>query len=817
MKEFKLEELMPLEALKSKIWSIFDILRNESMSSSDFQVILFLLSAYKDGLISSDIYAESNNIKDRLSYDLHFSNRKLSEQYLSIFKVFEPKLMNISDRGLMSIIDTFGGLNNKVLSKYYPEVFDSILYRITNSQGRYGGEYIQPIELTRLICSLADLKPKSKVFNPFAGLASFDIALDSSQNYFGQENNLNTWAVGALRLMAYNKLGTSRYVCDDSISHWPNSNEKFDLIVSNPPFGMRLGNQYNDFAPNIRTIEHFLLEKGVDSLTEEGKLISILPQGFLFRGGHEQNFREHLVNEDLIDTIISLPGGLLSYTAIPLVILVLNKVKKYSNVIRLVDAKQFVETKSLREKELNDYVLSSILNNNNQSTDAIRLVSNEQIRANDFNLSVQRYFQKEIEGLKLGEILELVKGKREPLLASGKLVRIKDLKDDNVDFILNVDKIESTGQTKSITFEIKESCLLLAVKWKALRPTLFEFKGTPIFRSSDILAFKVKTEIVNEAYLISELNADYVKEQLVNLGSGASVMPFIRMDDLLEIVVKLPSLEEQKAKVRGIYELSDKIRTLQEKRNALAHGKSLRQFNEFASLKHTLGRPRQNILDWSDNLLDFLNSKHEGFEEMNKAFEAFYEIDIIAALKEIKADVNFMTDVLEKGENGLVLNEYEKQILALSEINAIINDLSNNGFNFKIKKLPLKSELLKERGILANKILFKTLLDNILTNANKYAFEKKDAHNEVVIELTEVDDLLLVEIKNNGKPFPKNFDREKFIAKYSTANSSTGTGLGVYDINRIAVDFNNPDCVLSLNEDPIYPVIFKFQFPIQSN
>jgi type I restriction enzyme M protein len=72
-----------------------------------------------------------------------------------------------------------------------------------------------------------------------------------------------------------------------------------------------------------------------------------------------------------------------------------------------------------------------------------------------------------------------------------------------------------------------------------------------------------------------------------------------------------------------------------------------------------------------------------------------------------------------------------------------------------------------------------------------------------------------MEISNNGKPFPTNFDREKFITKYSTADSNNGSGLGGYDIHRIACDFNNPDWILSLNEDTLYPVKFKFQFPIK--
>ena len=190
-------------------------------------------------------------------------------------------------------------------------------------------------------------------------------------------------------------------------------------------------------------------------------------------------------------------------------------------------------------------------------------------------------------------------------------------------------------------------------------------------------------------------------------------------------------------------------------------------------------------------------------------------MDIISALKEIKSDINFITEVLEKGESGLILEEHEKKIIPLSDINNIINEMSNNGFKFKIKKLLLKGEKLKARGINGNLSLLKALLDNILTNANKHAFDEKNAGNEVVIELSEVDDKLSMEIKNNGNPFPKNYDKAKFITKYSTADSTNGSGLGGYDINRISAYFNNPDWVLSLNEDPIFKVIYIFLFPIK--
>lgn len=806
---------MSVEAVKSILWKMFNILRDESISSDEYDVVLFLLSAYKDNLLSIELINEDYHLKDRLIERFRKSENEQSNLFGAIFQAFEQSIKRLSDNGIRNLFRILTDINKQVLTENFPDVFDSVLYRISQFKGRYAGEFIQPVEITRFICDLADLKKNAKVLNPFAGLASFGVYLARDQNYFGQELDQKIWALGALRLMAYERYVDSKYVCDDSISHWPYESEKFDLIVSNPPFGMRLGHYHRDIEPNIRTIEHYLIEKGIHSLKQDGKLIALLPQGFLFRGLNEQRMREYLVEEDLIDTIISLPGGLLLNTGIPLIILVLNKNKNLPGRVKFVDAKNFVITKGPKEKVLDNYSLSSFLQYGKEDDEIVKIVFNGEIRDNDYNLSVPRYFQKKIEGVKLGDILEFVRGQRGNLPERGKLTRIRDLKDDKVDFILDISTIEETELRRSDIHLVSESCLFLAMRWKTLKPTLFEFRGEPIYRSQDILSFNVNEAIVDKAYLINELHSGYVQEQLETYRLGTSSVPFIRRDDLMEVVIKLPSIEEQRAKVQGIYELSERIKSLQEERNALAHGKTLKQFNEFASLKHTLGRPRQNILDWSDNLLDFFNQKRDGFEALNQAFAEFYDSDIISALKEIKRDVNFMTDVLEKGENGLVTSEFEKELISLSDINSFINDLSNNRLNFKIKKLLLKGEKLKERGIYANKTLFKTLLDNILTNANKYAFDKKSSGNEVVIELVEVDDFLSMEIRNNGKPFPKNFDKEKFITKYSTADSTNGSGLGGYDIHRIATDFNNPDWILSLNEDPFFLVKFKFQFPIK--
>ena len=795
-------------------WRILDIFRAENIEVKDYFVILLFLSLKKRGFLHPKFYYVNEDFYEDLEDYIKQSKNQSADEFLLLLPPFKSAIKTFTIKGLNEIIQILNKFHNELVYKDFSEIFDLVLYRIANSQGRIGGNIIQPLEVTRLIISLADIHPNSKIFNPFAGLASFGVFLDKSQHYYGQEINARVWALGKLRLMAYNQAPSIQLDRENSLINWPIPSEKFDLILANPPYGTHLSPQVRERNPNIRSIEQFLIEKGVDSLNETGKLITILPQSFLLKGKSENRLRQQLIEQDFIDTIISLPGGLFSNTGIPLVVLIINKNKTNPGKVRFIDAKSYVTSVSPNEKKLNDYSLHNVIHRVNQHSDAVRIIENRQIIDYDYNLKGNRYFQKAIEGTKLRDICEFFKGEKRGLPAEGRLIRIRDLKDDKVDFKLDISQTEVTKLGIPNQRLIAETCLLLAAKWETLKPTVFEFSNTPIFLNPDIFSFKVNEEIVDVAYLINELNAEYVLEQLEIYRLGGTI-PFIKKEDLLEIVIKLPSLEEQKAKVQGIVELSDELKTLQKEKDELAHGKDTSQFNEFASLKHTLGRPRQNILDWTDNLLHFLSLKRDGFEALNKAFFEFYETDILSALKEVKRDVNFMTEILEKGENGFLVEEYEKTLISLVDINSLISELSSNGFNFQIKKMLLKGEKLKERGVDGNMILLRTLIDNLLTNAHKYGYEKKSAGNEVVFELKKIDDFLSIEVRNNGNPFPKNFDKEKFITKYSTADSKSGTGLGGYDIHRIAKVFKNADWELVLNEDPIYPVKFKFLFPIK--
>ena len=813
MRELKLESITPLEHIQNQLWTIVDALR-DSVSLNDSYVILLFISLHKDGLISKKFLSEYDNKSFIISKDsCSDQEKKLLSNYTPIINSFDQTLRSINSKNIIQIVEILFEINHELLDNNFSDIFDTFLYKISESQGRIGSAVVQPIELSRLVHSLSKINETDKIFNPFAGFASYGVFFDGGNEYTGQELDTFTWAVGALRIMAHQRSEVSNFQNTDSISNWPLKN-KYDLVVASPPFGKRLSKDIGESYPGIRTIEHFLLKKGIESITDNGKVITVLAQGILFRGGSEKRLREELIENDLIETIILLPAGILQNTGMSIIILVINKQKAQPGKVQFINATKFVHLKGTRKKILNDYALNSVIIRNNKNLEHSRLVDISVIKENDYNLNVQRYFQKEIEGVKLGTILNYYRGRSRDIPIFGKILRFSNLiNNDNIEVKLDLDRVETTDNLHKYSRLLDESCIIISSFIKSIKPTWFEYSGIPVFIRSDMMAFRIDENNVDYSYLINELRTDYVKEQLESYGIGTS-MHRIKRDDLLNIVIKLPSLEEQKAKVKGLKQYSEEIESLRNERNALVHGTASAKYNEFASLKHTLGRPRQNILDWNDNLLHFFTENPKGFETLNSSFLEYYGSDIISVLKEMKRDINFMTDVLEKGENGFVIEEYKNTIISLIELNKIVQELSSNGFKFKIKKLLFKGYQAKRRGIEGNEILLKTLFDNLLTNANKYGFDKKMMGNEVIIEITEAKEDLVIEFRNNGKPFPKNYDRSKFITKYSTADSNSGTGLGGYDIHRIASAFQNPDWELILNTDPIFPVIFKFQFPI---
>ena len=265
---FDYGEREEVKNISNKIWKCFNILRG-AIPTEQFHVVLFLLAAYNDKLIDG-YNPRKDHIVNRLRNTI-----QIEGYYSRIFEIYEPIIHNINEESFEEFFYNLVQIDINELSFNFELIFENLLYRLSESQGKRSGESLLPIEITKLVIKLADVSSYAKIYNPFAGLASFGAFLNEGQEYYAQELNQTTWALGMLRLMSNRNLreknfNNIHYQLEDSINQWPNQND-FDVIISNPPFGLKIKNEnYPNYGFRNITYEQFCLEEEMNMNFVEG-------------------------------------------------------------------------------------------------------------------------------------------------------------------------------------------------------------------------------------------------------------------------------------------------------------------------------------------------------------------------------------------------------------------------------------------------------------------------------------------------------------------------------------------------------------------
>ena len=127
-------------------------------------------------------------------------------------------------------------------------------------------------------------------------------------------------------------------------------------------------------------------------LSSKGRAAIVCFPGIFYRGGAEQKIRKYLVDNNYVETVISLAPNLFFGTTIAVTILVLAKHKSDTTT-------QFIDASGLFKKETNNNVLTdehikqimAVFDSKENIDYLARSVPLEEIAANDYNLSVSSY------------------------------------------------------------------------------------------------------------------------------------------------------------------------------------------------------------------------------------------------------------------------------------------------------------------------------------------------------------------------------------------------------------------------------------------
>lgn len=376
---------------------------NENLNT-DLAKIFADIEASANGYDSEDdikgLFADFDTTSNRLGNTVKDKNTRLAAVLKGVadlrFGEFEANQ-----------IDLFGDAYEFLISNY------------AANAGKSGGEFFTPQHVSKLIAQLAMHKQTkvNKIYDPAAGSGSlllqakkhFDAHI-IEEGFFGQEINHTTYNLARMNMFLHNinydkfnmKLGntlTDPHFGDD---------KPFDAIVSNPPYSVKwIGSDdptlINDdrfapagvLAPKSKADFAFVLH-ALSYLSSKGRAAIVCFPGIFYRGGAEKKIRQYLIDNNYVETVISLASNLFYGTTIAVNILVLSKHKTDTNT-QFIDASgdEFFKKETNNNLLTDDHIntIMAIFDSKDDVDHVAKSESLETIAANDYNLSVSSYVE----------------------------------------------------------------------------------------------------------------------------------------------------------------------------------------------------------------------------------------------------------------------------------------------------------------------------------------------------------------------------------------------------------------------------------------
>ena len=304
---------------------------NESLNT-DLAAIFAAIEASANGYPSErdikGLFADFDTTSNRLGNTVRDKNARLA----SVLKGVAELEFGDFDA---SHIDLFGDAYEFLISNY------------AANAGKSGGEFFTPQHVSKLIAQLAMHKQSSvnKIYDPACGSGSlllqakkhFDAHI-IEEGFFGQEINHTTYNLARMNMFLHN-INYDKFnvqLGNTLIEPHFGDDKPFDAIVSNPPYSVKwIGSDdptlINDerfapagvLAPKSKADFAFVLH-ALSYLSSKGRAAIVCFPGIFYRAGAEQKIRQYLVDNNYVETVISLAPNLFFGTTIAVNILVLS-------------------------------------------------------------------------------------------------------------------------------------------------------------------------------------------------------------------------------------------------------------------------------------------------------------------------------------------------------------------------------------------------------------------------------------------------------------------------------------------------------------
>ncbi len=319
---------------------------------------------------------------------------------------------------------------------FFSTIFEYMIQDYNKNGGGNYAEYYTPRTIAKIIADILVGKenPQNvKVYDPSAGSGTL---LMNVANRIGVDNctvysqDISQKSSNLLRLnLILNNLSHSIHNIVQGNTIINNKHpEKMDYIVSNPPFKLDFSSWrdqveslpnsseiYFAGVPKIpakkkdsMAIYELFIQHIINSLSEKGKAGIVVPTGFLTAQSRsiDGKIRKYLVDNKMIETVISMPSNVFANTPTSVSVIFLNK-DKQDDQVQLIDASklgQKVKENGLQKTVLSQDDIKKIVDtaiNREEVDDFSITVSFDEIKDKDYSFSAGQYFPVKIEYVEL--------------------------------------------------------------------------------------------------------------------------------------------------------------------------------------------------------------------------------------------------------------------------------------------------------------------------------------------------------------------------------------------------------------------------------
>ena len=599
-----------MKCVKEMVYEILEVLRGECSVEElgSNSAVILLLGHY-------------SSISDKVNLDLIHNSTDIKEAVKEALDIIGDEEKSL--KGPISYLSNLK-LSNEQLSKIivilkrysfdkelFRKAFEFILEQVEELSGKFGGEEITPKFFNKLAVEIVE--PKNGEFYDgvfgFGGDAieayKFAAKYGNELKINGQELDLKTYSIACIR-MFINGINSADIRIGDVLTNPifkedENVLKKYDSIIMAPPLCLAwkdkesqiINDKYSRFIyglPGVANADWLFILSALKSLKEEGKAVIITTLGSLFRAGAEENLRKKLIGFDYIETIIGFAGGLLTNTAIPCAMMVINmnKSQDMKNKIQFINADEIYENVRRGKRILNDDNINTILDiyrGKNNIDGVSEIVSLENIEGGnllpsryvvktEFNSSeygkVKIHLDKLNASKKLGEIGTFYRGinvtSKNVQDSNGKykIINLADIKDGklNVD-LLPTYTIENNARVEA--YKVEAGDIIISNKGATKICIIPEHEGDVLI-SQNFIGIRVKSSY-NPEY-IKEFLESPIGEYLIDSRKTGTAVAMINVKDLKEIPIVEMSLEDQN---KIIDEYIEKEKRLKKEMEELQH------------------------------------------------------------------------------------------------------------------------------------------------------------------------------------------------------------------------------------------------------